>query len=157
MKATDNVLARAPNADRDPEILSLRTQLVSKGHTKKLLAQTDMMTLHIHCYAPKGGENGLHTHVKEDHVFLCLQGEAQFSGLNGPLAPLKKHQAVFIPRGCFYSFSNETDEPCILARFGASPDGYSSERIDPQGKPIAGRSKKVGAPVPVLIDNAFFE
>jgi mannose-6-phosphate isomerase-like protein (cupin superfamily) len=146
-----------PGADRMPEILSLRTQMVSKGHTKHLLAQTDMMTFHVHCYGPKGGENGLHAHVEEDHIFVCLQGEAQFSGLNGPLPPLKKNQALFLPKGCFYSFSNETDEPLILIRFGASPKGYSSSRLDPKGKPIAGRGQQHGAVQPILIDGAFFE
>lgn len=144
-------------AERAPEILSLRTQLVSAGHTKRLLAQTDMMTFHVHCYAPKGGENGLHAHVEEDHIFVCLQGEAQFSGLNGPLPPLKKNQALFLPKGCFYSFSNETDEPLILIRFGASPKGYGSNRLDPHGKPIAGRASQHGAAKPVLIENKFFE
>jgi hypothetical protein len=32
----------------------LRTQLVSAGHTKELLAGTDRM-IHIHCCGPKGG------------------------------------------------------------------------------------------------------
>lgn len=141
----------------DPQLVSLRTQLASAGHTKDLLAQTDLMTLHIHCYAPKGGENGLHAHVEEDHVFVCLQGEALFRGLDGPLPPLRKHQAIFLPKGSFYSFSNETNEPCILLRFGASKTGNSSARLDPDGRPIAGRSKQVGARKPVLIENAFFE
>lgn len=149
--------AAIQGAERPPEILSLRTQLVSKGHTKHLLAQTDMMTFHVHCYAPKGGENGLHAHVEEDHIFVCLEGEAQFSGLDGQLPPLRKHQALFLPKGCFYSFSNETDKPLIMIRFGASPKGYGSSRLDPKGKPIPGRGKQEGAAKPVLIDGAFFE
>jgi hypothetical protein len=113
--------------------------------------------LHIHCYAPKGGENGLHAHTEEDHVFVCLEGEAQFRGIDGPLPPLKRHQAIFLPKGCFYSFSIETDAPCILLRFGASKGARSSERIDPEGKPISGRSKQSGAARPIVIEGAFFE
>lgn len=157
MATKAETLTAIPGAERPPEILSLRTQLVSKGHTKHLLAKTDMMTFHIHCYAPKGGENGLHSHVEEDHLFVCLDGEAQFTGLDGPLPPLKKHQALFLPKGCFYSFSNETDKPLIMIRFGASPAGYGSGRLDPAGKPIAGRGRQHGAVKPELIDNAFFE
>jgi len=157
MATKTEVPASIPGAERDPEILSLRTQLVSKGHTKRLLAETDMMTFHVHCYGPKGGENGLHAHTEEDHIFVCLEGEAQFSGLNGPLPPLRKHQALFLPKGCFYSFSNNTDQPLILIRFGASPKGYAGNRLDPHGKPIPGRAKQHGAVQPVLIDNAFFE
>lgn len=143
-------------ASPTPTIVSLRTQLASQGHTKHLLAETNEMTLHIHCYAPKGGENGLHAHTEEDHVFLCLQGSAQFRGIKGEVLQLTKNHAIFLPRGCFYSFSNEGEEPCILVRMGSGPKGYSGARIDPDGKPIAGRSKKAGAIAPVLIDGAFF-
>ena len=158
VNAMDKVPAKAdPRRERKPEIISLRTQLVSKGHTKRLLAETDLMTLHIHCYGPKGGENGMHAHLTEDHVFVCLQGEAQFRGVECELPPLKKNQALFLPKGCFYSFSNETDEPCILVRFGASLEPYGASRIEPSGEPIAGRADQPGAILPVLITDAFFE
>jgi len=140
-----------------PLIVSLRTQLASQGHTKDLLASSDRMTVHIHCYAPKGGENGMHAHTQEDHVFVCLQGEAVFRGLEVPLPPLRRNQAIFLPRGCFYSFSNEQNEPCILLRVGAGEKERSGERLDPQGNPIVGRGKKAHAVKPVLIENAFFE
>jgi hypothetical protein len=68
---------KAPDAVA-PQILSLRTQLVSEGHTREMLAETDISTFRIHCYGPKGGENGLHAHTDEDHIFVVLQGEAQF-------------------------------------------------------------------------------
>ena len=141
----------------DPQIVTLRTQLVSGGHSKNLLAKTDGVTLHIHCYGPKGGENGLHTHVDEDHVFVVLQGEAQFSGLNGPLPALRKNQAMVLPKGCFYSFSNEETEPLVMIRFGAKDKGIAEARLDPAGKPIPGRGKQAGATAPVFIENAFFE
>ena len=157
MSAADEAMASRADAKLTPEIIALRTQLASKGHTKHLLAKTDMMTMHIHCYAPKGGENDLHAHVKEDHIFVCLQGEAVFRGTGGLLPPLKKHHAIFIPRGCYYAFSNESQEPCILLRFGASPVGYGSARVDAQGNPIRGRAHKEGAVTPVLIEGAFFE
>ena len=142
--------------DNDPQILTLRTQLVSQGHTKDLLAKTDGVTFHIHCYGPKGGENGLHAHTEEDHIFVVLQGEAQFSGLNGPLPVLKKNQALMLPKGCFYSFSNEGTEPLVMIRFGAMDKGASGHRLDPQGKPIPGRGKQAGAKPPVFIEGKFF-
>lgn len=157
MATKAETVAAIPGSEKPPEILSLRTQLVSAGHTKHLLAKTDMMTFHVHCYGPKGGENGLHAHVEEDHIFVCLEGEAQFRGLDGLLPPLKKHQALFLPKGCMYSFSNETDSPLIMIRFGASPKGYASSRLDPDGKPIAGRGQQHGAIKPVLIPGAYFE
>jgi mannose-6-phosphate isomerase-like protein (cupin superfamily) len=156
--ATDTALMpAAEKAAPEAEILTLRTQLVSAGHTKDLLAQTDAMTLHIHCYGPKGGENGLHAHVDEDHVFVVLQGEAQFYGRNGPLPVLKKNQALMLPRGCFYSFSNEGTEPLVMIRFGSMDKGAAGNRLDPQGKPIPGRGKQAGSKPPVFIEGKFFE
>src|SRR5262245_55874545 len=141
----------------DPEILTLLTQLVSSGHTKDLLARTDGVTFYIHCYGPKGGENGLHAHVNEDHIFVVLAGEAQFSGLNGPLPVLRKNQALMLPKGCFYSFSNEGTEPLVMIRFGAFDKNAAGGRLDPQGKPIPGRGKQAGAKPPVFIEDKFFE
>ncbi|HLQ91835.1 MAG TPA: cupin domain-containing protein [Xanthobacteraceae bacterium] len=143
--------------DIAPEIITLRTQLVSSGHTKDLLAQTDNMSFHIHCYGPKGGENGLHAHVEEDHVFVVLQGEAQFFGLDGALPVLKKNQALMLPKGCFYSFSNEGTESLVMIRFGAQQSDASNGRLDPAGKPIPGRGKQAGSKQPTFIANAFFE
>ena len=140
-----------------PQILSLRTQLVSQGHTKDLLAEADGMTFHIHAYGPKGGENGLHAHLNEDHIFVVLQGQAQFYDLDGPLPALKKNQALMLPKGCFYSFANETDDPLVMIRFGASHNKLPEGRLDPQGKPIPGRGKAAGSKPPAFIPGAWFE
>ena len=159
--ASDTTLMPAPGAavpaEIEPEILTLRTQLVSAGHTKDLLASTDTTTFHMHCYGPKGGENGLHAHVEEDHVFVVLQGEAQFYGLDGPLPVLKKNQALMLPKGCFYSFSNESTDPLVMIRFGAAQKDASHGRLDPAGNPMPGRGKQAGAKPPAYIANAYFE
>ncbi len=138
-----------------PEILSLRTQLVSQGHTRVLLAETDNSTFRIHCYGPKSGENGLHAHIDEDHVFVVLQGEAQFYDLDGALPVLKKHQALMLPKGCFYSFSNDGDEPLVMLRFGAMEKNWKGDRLDPKGKPIPGRGQAHGSAPTIMIDNAY--
>ena len=65
--------------EKPAKIVQLKTQLVKEGHTRTMLAETDLMTLRIHCYAPGIGENALHSHTKEDHIFLVLQGTAQFN------------------------------------------------------------------------------
>ncbi len=145
------------NAAVKPEILSLRTQLVKEGHTRVLLAETDNATFRIHCYGPKGGENGLHAHTDEDHIFVVLQGEAQFFDIDGPLPVLRKHQALMLPKGCFYSFSNDSEEPLVLLRFGAMEKNWTGDRLDPKGKPIPGRSQTHHSKKPVLIEGAYFE
>ena len=160
--ASDTTMMAATEVKRarpeiKPQILTLRTQMVSEGHTKDLLTENDGMTFHIHCYGPKGGENGLHAHINEDHIFVVLQGEAQFFDRAGPLPVLKKNQALNLPKGCFYSFSNESDEPLVMIRFGASDKKLPEGRLDPDGKPIPGRGKAAGSKPPVFIPNAFFE
>ena len=64
--------------EKQATVVQLRTQLVKEGHTRLMLAETDLMTLRIHCYAPGIGENALHSHTKEDHIFVVLDGTAQF-------------------------------------------------------------------------------
>ena len=65
--------------EKQAKVVQLKTQLVKEGHTRTMLAETELMTLRIHCYAPGIGENALHSHTKEDHIFLVLQGTAQFN------------------------------------------------------------------------------
>jgi mannose-6-phosphate isomerase-like protein (cupin superfamily) len=152
--ATVQKITAAPKA----EILDLKIQLVSKGHHKHVLAKTDMTSFNVHSYAPKGGENGMHAHMEEDHVFLVLQGEAQFFTPDGPMPVVKKHQALFLPKGAYYSFSNEGTDNLVLARFGASAPGTGTgPRLDPNGKFIPGRAQKEGAVPPQFIEGKFFE
>ena len=141
-----------------PEILSLRTQLVSQGHTRILLAETDNCTFRIHCYGPKSGENGLHAHIDEDHIFVVLEGEAQFYDLDGALPVLKKHQALMLPKGCFYSFSNDGRRSagacCASAPWRRT--GRATASIRRASRSPAAAGAPVSKPT-ILIDNAFFE
>ena len=139
-----------------PQVVQLRTQLVSEGHTRRLLAETDLVTLRIHCYAPGVGENALHAHMKEEHVFLVLQGIAQFTGLDGEIAKVTKHHAIVLPKGCYYQFSNCGTTPLVMARFGASTE-KADTRLAPDGTPIAGRTHEKSYVEPVFIQDAFFE
>ena len=144
------------NKSVKPRIVRLRTQLVREGHTRELLAETDLMTLRIHCYAPGIGENALHAHMNEEHIFLVLDGTALFSGLEGEIARVTRHQAIVLPKGCFYQFSNCGTEALVMARIGANKE-KDDWRIAPDGTRIPGRTHEQGYVAPVLIDNAFFE
>jgi mannose-6-phosphate isomerase-like protein (cupin superfamily) len=139
-------------------VVQLKTQLVKEGHTRNLLAETDLMTLRIHCYAPGIGENALHAHTKEDHIFLVLQGSAQFNtGRDGKAAvTAEKNQAVVLPAGCYYQFCNSGSDPLVMARIGAGSD-KADQRLNPDGSAIPGRTHEQGAAKPVLIAGAFFE
>ena len=122
------------------------------------VAETDLMTLRIHCYAPGIGENALHSHTKEDHVFLVLQGTAQFNtGRDGQtIVRAGKNTAVVLPAGCYYQFCNSGTEPLVMARIGAGQD-KADQRLNPDGTAIPGRTHEQGAAKPVLIEGAFFE
>ena len=146
------------NKNVEAQVVQLKTQLVSEGHTRNLLADTGLMTLRIHCYAPGIGENALHSHTKEDHIFLVLQGTALFNtGRDGEtILTATKNNAVVLPAGCYYQFCNSGDAPLVMARIGAGPD-KSDMRLNPDGTPIPGRTHEQGAAKPVLIEGAFFE
>jgi mannose-6-phosphate isomerase-like protein (cupin superfamily) len=128
------------------------------AHTRTMLAETDLMTLRIHCYAPGIGENALHSHAKEDHNFLVLQGAAQFNtGRDGKsVITASKNNAVVLPAGCYYQFCNSGTGPLVMARVGAGSD-KAGQRINPDGSAIPGRTHEQGAAKPVLMEGAFFE
>lgn len=143
-----------------PEIIDLRTQLISSGMTRELLAKGDHSTFRIHVYATGLGEDhGMHAHIEEEHLFIVLQGRAQFAGIDGKLPELKKNQGIWLPKGCFYEFYNPGDEPLVILRFGASSElMLSSTRLTPDGRPIAGRgSQRPEIRKPTFIEGAFFE
>src|SRR5690242_21752875 len=106
--------------DKQAKVVQLKTQLVKEGHTRTLLAETDLMTLGIHCYAPGIGENALHSHTKEDHMFLVLQGTAQFTtGRDGKtVVNAEKIHAVVLPAGCYYRFCNSGSDRSRERRVG---------------------------------------
>ncbi len=109
--------------EKQAKVVQLKTQLVKEGHTRDLLAETDLMTLRIHCYAPGIGENALHSHTKEDHIFLVLQGTAQFTtgGTARRWSMPEKIKRWCLPAGCYYQFCNSGSDPFVMARIGAGP------------------------------------
>ena len=120
--------------DPKAQVVQLKTQLVSEGHTRFMLAETDLMTLRIHCYAPGIGENALHAHTKEDHIFVVLDGMAQFNTERDGQTVLTatKNHAVVLPAGSYYQFCNSGQTPLVMARIGAEPvPVHTIKRCDP--------------------------
>lgn len=118
----------------------LEAQLLDQGRTMDLLARTDVLAAHIKVYA-EGGENTIHTHTQEDHLFVILGGEATFHlGREDRVQVLGKHEGVIIPSGSYYWFVSSGDENLILLRVGAKPKGWSDfdDRVDVTGKPFPG-------------------
>jgi mannose-6-phosphate isomerase-like protein (cupin superfamily) len=140
-----------------PSFFHLRAQLPTQGRTDTPMAATDRMWVVLKTYA-SDGENELHAHPNEDHVFLVLQGEADFYGPKGELKRVKKHDGILLPRGSFYWFKAFGDEPLVMARIGAvvDPAKDALARIDSEGKPMDGASP-ANKTVPVILGDRWFD
>lgn len=132
---------------------SLRTPLLSEGRSMELLASANIMNAHIKVYA-EGGENVLHAHKTEDHLFVVLEGQATFHlDADDKVTIVEKHEGVMIPKGAYYWFQSSGDTNLVLLRVGARPQlGGPDDRVAPDGGPLPGHSaanKHVeGVPIP---------
>lgn len=132
--------------------------LLEGGATMELLGLAPALWAHSKVYS-SGGENALHSHETEDHVFLILQGEASFRFGDGSTADVRAFQGVMVPRGTRYCFqARESGGNLVMFRAGSAPVKDSSDldprfhiprealqsRSDPQGRPAAGDAAKNG-------------
>jgi mannose-6-phosphate isomerase-like protein (cupin superfamily) len=140
-----------------PTFFHLHAQLPRQGRTDTPMAATDRMWVVLKTYA-SDGENELHAHPNEDHVFLVLQGEADFYGPKGELKRVKQHDGILLPRGTFYWFRAIGEEPLVMARIGAVVDAAKDalSRIDSGGKPMAGNSA-ANKFVPAILSDRWFD
>lgn len=141
---------------KSPGVFQLRTQLLSKGRSDYMLANTDLMTVRIKCYA-QGGENALHAHPAEDHSFIVLDGAARFYGKDGELAVLKRNQGIMLPKGTYYKFESCGETPLVLLRVGAAKERPKISRIKTDGKPIPGNSPENKHEEGVPIEGRYYE
>jgi mannose-6-phosphate isomerase-like protein (cupin superfamily) len=133
-------MAVAYKTEVEPTTFDLKAQLLDQGRTMDLLAKSEMMAAHIKVYA-EGGENGLHTHDHEDHIFVVLAGEATFrTGVAEQERVVSKFQGIMLPKGAYYRFESSGDENLVLLRVGAQLPGTSHDRTKPDGSPIPGDS-----------------
>jgi mannose-6-phosphate isomerase-like protein (cupin superfamily) len=142
---------------KKPAFFKLRAQMLEKGRTNTPLARTNNMWATLKVYA-SGGENGLHTHPKEDHTFIVLQGSARYYDADGGHVDVRKHEGIMLPAGAYYWFEATSKEPLVLVRVGCriSADDPSG-RLNIRGEPMPGESKE-NKRVPVVYRNGeFFE
>ena len=122
----------------EAEVFELKTPYLKEGRSTNFLAGTDLITVMIKYYN-EGGENTLHSHPTEDHVFVVLDGEATFYDKEEKTTLVKKGQGILIPKGWYYKFQNTGGKPLITLRFGASREPKIA-RIGTQGKPVPSHS-----------------
>ncbi len=101
------------------QVFSLKTPLLAEGNLNNQVAETDLMYVWVKVYA-EGGENYLHTHEHEDHMFVIMDGQATFHDPGGKYTVLNKYQGVLLQRGAYYSFTSTGDVPLVLLRVGAA-------------------------------------
>ena len=140
-----------------PSVFKVRAQLLDQGRTDSMLAATDNLTVRLKVYA-SGGENELHAHPGEDHVFIILQGSARFFGPDGEIMEIGNNAGIMLPGGNFYKFFATSEEPLVLLRIGNPNFKHQKtpHRINIKGEEMRGDSKE-NKKVPVIFkEGAFF-
>ncbi len=132
--------------------------LLEGGATMELLGLSPMLWAHSKVYSA-GGENALHSHEIEDHVFLILQGRATFHFGDGSTTDAGAFEGVIVPRGTRYRFyAHEELGNLVMFRVGAAqvkdssdlhpkfaiPNEALKSRSDSQGNYAAGDAAKNG-------------
>ena len=140
-----------------PTLFSMQAQMLEQGRTDTVLAETEDLSGRLKVYAA-GGENELHAHPDEDHVFVLLQGSARFYGPEGETQDVLANQGFMMPKGMLYRFhATSTDECLVMLRVG-TPNFQGQardDRIGTDGKPLIGDSK-ANRTVPVVFKNGVY-
>lgn len=133
-----NAMARLAVDDK-PGFFALRAQLPEQGRTNQVMAASSQLNVVLKTYA-SGGENELHAHTNEDHMFVVMQGSATFYGPGGEFRVVNLHEGVVLPRGVLYRFVANGPEPLVLLRVGAviDPSKDPLARIDDKGRDFDG-------------------
>jgi mannose-6-phosphate isomerase-like protein (cupin superfamily) len=137
----------------------MKVPLLTSGRTNEVLARTATTEVRAKVYA-EGGENGLHTHLDEDHTFFVLDGQATFYGPDDQRTVVGRYEGILIPAGAFYRFQSTGDTNLVLLRFGAdvpAPEGTTAPRIGIDGSPLAGKDPRNKQVSPELSGRTFGE
>ncbi len=139
---------------KTPSFFHIRARLPRQGRTNQVLGASPYMNVVLKTYAG-GGENEIHAHTNEDHVFVVLQGGATFLGPRGETRRVGRNDCVLVPAGAFYSFQADETEPLVMLRVGAAIDraGDALARVDERGQPFDGYSER-NKEVPAILHDA---
>jgi hypothetical protein len=141
-----------------PIFFDLKVQMLKQGRTNTPVCKTDNMWGVVKVYA-SGGENGLHAHTKEDHLFLIMQGSACFFGPNGEERNAGTHEGILLAKGCYYNFQCTSKEPLVLFRIGchtAHEEGIAG-RLNLDGGAMAGDHKDNKQVEVIYDEGVYFE
>jgi mannose-6-phosphate isomerase-like protein (cupin superfamily) len=80
-----------------------------------------------------GGENEMHSHPLEDHIFAVLAGTATFHiEQDDNTCDVSANEAVLLPRGTRYWFTNTGEGNLVMMRLGSGSG--ARYRLDANGK-----------------------
>ena len=126
-----------------PHVFKMKAQMLAQGRTHEWLTEAPNMLANIKVYA-SGGENGLHTHLGEDHMFIVLRGSACFMGPRGEEKTVAQYEGVLLAAGCYYRFESNGDVPLVMLRVAAYNQTGEKGRINIYGKPLPGDALENG-------------
>jgi quercetin dioxygenase-like cupin family protein len=121
------------------------TPLLQSGQTQTDLANAPQLWLHAKVYA-EGGENSLHAHPLEDHVFFVLAGEVTVTDADGLETVCGPFEGIMIPRGVQYTLKCTSDENLVALRIGAGDAEAIHNRKLAANKPFKTAGIGVEAP-----------
>ena len=147
----------AASASTDRTFFKMRAPLLDEGRSNHPLAKTKNMWATLKVYA-SGGENGLHTHPNEDHLFVVMQGSARYYDAEGGHRDVARHEGIMLPAGAYYYFHATSEEPLVLMRVGCRvSERDASGRLNIRGEDMPGDSPE-NKQVPVKVkEGVFFE
>src|SRR3954452_1361641 len=131
------VIERKRNVATDKAVLfSMRdTPLLQQGTIYDPLATAENLWVNLKVYA-SGGENALHSHAGEDHLFIVLHGKATFSFKNDRTALVGPQQGVMIQKDVQYRFEADEAENLVMLRVGGGVRGVKGlAELTPFGTP----------------------
>jgi mannose-6-phosphate isomerase-like protein (cupin superfamily) len=104
------------------QFFSVKAPLMPPGGYKRMpMVRTDHVNVVVTSYT-KDGEDRIHTHPNEDHVFFVLKGAIIIVEPDGKETRVGPYEGVLMPAGHYYSFVTEGDEPAVMLRFGGFTD-----------------------------------
>lgn len=144
-------------AQAKPSAFRVRAQLLSKGRSETVLAASGLLTVRLKMYA-SGGENMLHAHQEEDHVFIILQGSVEFFDDQGSLGVFSANQGVMLPKGSMYRFNSLEGEPLAMLRIGSPNEAALGRdgRVDTCGAHFDPGKDAMAATAPEFLPGRFY-
>jgi quercetin dioxygenase-like cupin family protein len=117
-------------------VFSMRNlPLLEQGTTYDSLATAENLWAAVKVYA-SGGENALHSHAGEDHIFIVMQGKATFTFADGGAKIVRQHEGVMIPKNVKYKFEADEAENLVLVRVGGGERKVKGlDQLTPFGTP----------------------